>query len=723
MSEIATDAGATSPDALYGAEYYHSHCGDEPYTADSAVWQEFYGRIADEIVRSLTPQRVFDAGCAVGFLVAALWDRNVEAHGRDISSYAISEVRADVREYCAVGSITDPIEGDFDVVLCIEVLEHMPEDEAIAAIATMTRAAPRILFSSTPSDFEEPTHVNVRPTLYWLRQFAAAGFAPVVQYDASYVIPHAMLLERTADAEARDLAAFAEVVRQRLARATEAQRTAEANRQIGELHKQMSELHQLIASQHAERVAADAEWQARLTEAEHRAQQFAALATTPLRVEQLGRRVARVGWWTVTMQLPERLRARRARLSPPAQVIEGPPQSAEPPLPEGVRDVAGAIADQFPYNRPLRTYAAPSPARRLSVVTDSIAEGFLYGGVGTAVIIATLLAKRVGATLRLITRTQPADVQRLQTVLEAQGLDWPAEIDVVFAPTTDEEDIPMGAGDLFLTTSWWTTRAALQSVPAGQVIYLLQEDERMFYPRGDDRLRCSETLARTDLRMLVNSQLLYTHLAEGAEALPELAGRAQWFEPAFPSRLFHDEGQRGDRRRFLFYARPNNLRNLFWRGLEAIAAAMESGVLDPQRWSFTFVGKDIPRLSLPGGVIPETLENLPWDRYADVVRHVDLGLALMDTPHPSYPPLDLAASGAVVVTNSCGGKVSLESYSKNIIVVPPSVDELRAGLARAVSLVDDDTTRRRNYSQSGIRRDWQATLEATIERCASWVEG
>ena len=133
------------------------------------------------------------------------------------------------------------------------------------------------------------------------------------------------------------------------------------------------------------------------------------------------------------------------------------------------------------------------------------------------------------------------------------------------------------------------------------------------------------------------------------------------------------------------------------------------------------MGRDITPVALPGGVMPEVLENLPWDRYAEVVRGVDLGLALMDTPHPSYPPLDLAASGAVVVTNACGNKVSLESYSRNIITVPPTVEELTAGIAAAVALLDDEPTRRSNYAESGIRRDWRSTLEPTIERCAAWI--
>ena len=40
-------------------------------------------------------------------------------------------------------------------------------------------APPRddILFSSTPDDFDEPTHVNVRPASWWIERFAERGFA------------------------------------------------------------------------------------------------------------------------------------------------------------------------------------------------------------------------------------------------------------------------------------------------------------------------------------------------------------------------------------------------------------------------------------------------------------------------------------------------------------------------------------------------------------------
>ena len=210
---IAVD---TCPVELYGAEYYASHCGPFPYER-SAHWLQFFAKTADELIRAIRPTCVFDAGCAHGFLVEAFWDRGVEAYGRDISSFTISRVRPDLRPYCEVGSISDPLPDHYDLVTCIEVLEHMPEKLALRAIRSMTAATTRIFFSSSPDDFDEPTHVNVRPPIYWLRRFAEAGFAPVPGFDGSFLCHQAMLLEhRDGPIDEQLLLGQAEIIRLRL---------------------------------------------------------------------------------------------------------------------------------------------------------------------------------------------------------------------------------------------------------------------------------------------------------------------------------------------------------------------------------------------------------------------------------------------------------------------------------------------------------------------------
>lgn len=164
--------------------------------------------MADTLIRSLKPRRVFDAGCAWGFLVEAFRDRGVEAWGVDTSPYAIRQVRQDMQPYCRLASLTEPIEGSYDLITCIEVLEHIPEDEAEQVIRNLCGATDAILFSSTPSDLSEPTHVNVRPIVFWLQLFSEQGFAPDPIYDASFVSAHAFLLRR----ECEPLAANAPVV-------------------------------------------------------------------------------------------------------------------------------------------------------------------------------------------------------------------------------------------------------------------------------------------------------------------------------------------------------------------------------------------------------------------------------------------------------------------------------------------------------------------------------
>jgi GT2 family glycosyltransferase/glycosyltransferase involved in cell wall biosynthesis/2-polyprenyl-3-methyl-5-hydroxy-6-metoxy-1,4-benzoquinol methylase len=183
--------------AVYDAEYYRTGCGPKPYEHNE-YWLKFFGSVAEALILYLRPQTVLDAGCALGFLVEAFRDRGVEAWGIDISEFAIRNVREDIRPYCRVGSVTRPIDRRYDLIACIEVLEHLTPEEASRAIANMTAATDNILFSSTPSDFSEPTHINVHPPIDWLQQFAAAGFSPDLVFDTSVLSPHALLLRKTA---------------------------------------------------------------------------------------------------------------------------------------------------------------------------------------------------------------------------------------------------------------------------------------------------------------------------------------------------------------------------------------------------------------------------------------------------------------------------------------------------------------------------------------------
>ena len=134
-----------------------------------------------------------------GFFVEQLSIRGVDAYGFDISEYAISKVPEPVTDRCRVASLVEPIDGSYDLVSCIEVLEHMSPDEARKAIANLCAVADRVLFSSSPLDYAESTHVNVRPPEAWAADFAAHGFFRNLDYDATNLTPWAVLYERRSD--------------------------------------------------------------------------------------------------------------------------------------------------------------------------------------------------------------------------------------------------------------------------------------------------------------------------------------------------------------------------------------------------------------------------------------------------------------------------------------------------------------------------------------------
>jgi hypothetical protein len=377
---------------------------------------------------------------------------------------------------------------------------------------------------------------------------------------------------------------------------------------------------------------------------------------------------------------------------------------------------------QLPQRTALRVFNAPAPSLpRVNLVTDSINAGSLYGGVGTAIIVACELAHARGASLRVITRSEPAQPSNFHSLLSTYGLEAPPGVEFAFAPFAGERwELDLHDRELFITTSWWTTEAALRSVPHDAVLYLLQEDERMFYPLGDEHLLCSRVLAHPQLRFAINSRLLFDHLV--ASGLDNVARNGLAFEPAFPSSVFYPRKPEAPklRRTLAFYARPNNSRNLFHFGLELLESAIARGVLCLDEWDVVLIGKDIPRIRLDGGrYTPAHLENLSWPDYAAFVGTVDLGLSLMYTPHPSYPPFDMSASGAVVVTNRFANKQDLSHYCANILCGDPQLDSMLETLARGITLARDDATRAENHRHRKLPEDWQKTLAELVARHGS----
>lgn len=151
--------------SCFFTEFFDEHAGTDYNNREK--WFLFFDKIAKNIIERFNPQTVLDAGCSMGYLVEALRKRGVQAYGVDVSEYAIAHVDDDIKPYCLVHLITEKLPDSllktFDLVVTIEVLEHLQPEDGAKVIKNLCSLSDTVIFTSTPHDFDNITHVNVRP--------------------------------------------------------------------------------------------------------------------------------------------------------------------------------------------------------------------------------------------------------------------------------------------------------------------------------------------------------------------------------------------------------------------------------------------------------------------------------------------------------------------------------------------------------------------------------
>jgi SAM-dependent methyltransferase len=209
-SDAASTAGSEhrerQGDGPYDADYFQ-HYSPRTYER-SEYWLTLFAKIADQITERIAPRRVLDAGCALGLLVEALRGCGIEADGIDVSTSAIAHAPESVRSHCRVASVTDELPDRYDLIVCIEVLEHLSPVDSAKAVANFCRHTDDVLFSSTPLHYRETTHVNVQPPEYWAERFAEHGFYRDLDFDASFITPWALRFRRGRDPFPRVIADY-----------------------------------------------------------------------------------------------------------------------------------------------------------------------------------------------------------------------------------------------------------------------------------------------------------------------------------------------------------------------------------------------------------------------------------------------------------------------------------------------------------------------------------
>jgi glycosyltransferase involved in cell wall biosynthesis len=360
----------------------------------------------------------------------------------------------------------------------------------------------------------------------------------------------------------------------------------------------------------------------------------------------------------------------------------------------------------------------------INLLLPAVRMSSMSGGPNTALNLVYRLAL-AGFPVRIISTDVPAPDSDIKPVLQhmmalADTNELLAHVEIV-SGADRSKPLPIGANDIFMATAWWTAQMAKHAakfVDERPFIYLTQDFEPLFYPASSHYAQALETYGLNHIPV-INTGLLKDYLSNhkiGKYAEPSFASAAIDFEPAVSDKAFYfEEKEEQPKRRLLFYARPGHPRNLFYIGVYALRAVIANGVLSPLNWTFLGMGEQFEPEDLGHGAILECAPWLGFEDYARQMRQSDILLSLMLSPHPSYPPLEMAACGGLVVTNSFANKTAerMAAISNNIIAAEPTIEGISEALQQAVARLDDLQARQAN-ARLNLPATWDESFKEVL---------
>ncbi|MBQ7066130.1 MAG: hypothetical protein IJN92_04855 [Lachnospiraceae bacterium] len=332
----------------------------------------------------------------------------------------------------------------------------------------------------------------------------------------------------------------------------------------------------------------------------------------------------------------------------------------------------------FSYLEPARCRKSNNKNMRLNLFIPNVDKKKMFGGQTTALDFFMQLGKSLECDLRILSeREVNEEIVKQYDGYEMTNIEQEIEKNSICAFGIEERKknrLSVREKDYFIAT-YWTTKYVLNNVAefqketfgkATDIIYLIQDFEPGFYRWSSEYLLIDSTYRTDNTIAVFNSSNLQNFFMRMDYKFSDM----YCFEPCLNSNLreYLEKDVIVERKKkILVYGRPYVGRNCFSLLINALNQFIEDYEFSNE-WEFVSAGADFKDVKLKKGKRLVSVGKLTLDEYAELLSECSVGVSLMCSPHPSYPPLEMAAFGMKTVTNTFQDK-DLAAFSDNIISV------------------------------------------------------
>lgn len=316
--------------------------------------------------------------------------------------------------------------------------------------------------------------------------------------------------------------------------------------------------------------------------------------------------------------------------------------------------------------------------KRINLMVPALSEHHVFGGIATALRFFEQLKEHYPTIRIIVTDETSTTLKENQYYSEWKVLDI-GEPDVpgnsiVVAGNRVGRNLPVRKDDYFVTTAWWTAINAFKMLnwqeatysleQKRKLIYFVQDFEPGFYPWSTRYALADATYRKSERTIpIFNTKLLNDFFIEQGYSFEKSFYFNPILNPVLNDLRVKNVGIKKGKQ-ILIYGRPSVERNLFpliIQSLKFWAGDYEFA----NEWKVYSAGEQHDPIDIGKGIKVESVGKLSLDEYADVLARSSIGISLMLSPHPSYPPLEMAMFGVKVITNTYANK-NLTTLVSNI---------------------------------------------------------